>query len=158
MIEKIITYKKQGDGRDTWVVKEYEDGVLINSYMVDKLPEGYADTLQEAMTIKKDLIDKRTSELINEGIVFKGVLLSMSKEAQTNYLGLPKVRPEKFPLPFMSKDDTKVAMVLNEADAEDLYYLAWDKISSEKMSGGSLKMQVNSLTTIEEVLNFVDPR
>jgi hypothetical protein len=37
-MEKIYTYKLQGDGRDSWVCDEVVDGVLINRYMVFEDP------------------------------------------------------------------------------------------------------------------------
>ena len=37
-MEKIITYKKQGDGRDSWRIDEIENGEMINSYMVYEDP------------------------------------------------------------------------------------------------------------------------
>lgn len=32
------TYKKQGDGRDSWIVKEFDDEELIKSYMIYESP------------------------------------------------------------------------------------------------------------------------
>jgi len=37
-MEKIYTYKPQGDGRDSWVCEEVENGELINRYMVYEDP------------------------------------------------------------------------------------------------------------------------
>lgn len=38
IMEKRYTYKKQGDGRDSWRCDEIEDGVIVNSYMVFEDP------------------------------------------------------------------------------------------------------------------------
>jgi len=35
---KNYTYKKQGDGRDSWRCDEIENGVILNSYMVYENP------------------------------------------------------------------------------------------------------------------------
>ena len=37
-MEKIITYKEQGDGRDSWRIDEVENGEIITSYMVYEDP------------------------------------------------------------------------------------------------------------------------
>lgn len=37
-MEKVYTYKKQGDERDSWRCDEIENGVVVNSYMVYELP------------------------------------------------------------------------------------------------------------------------
>lgn len=35
---KEIKYKKQGDGRDSWEIKEYDVDKLVNAYMVYEDP------------------------------------------------------------------------------------------------------------------------
>lgn len=37
-MEKVYTYKKQGDGRDSWRCDEIENGNIVNSYMVYEDP------------------------------------------------------------------------------------------------------------------------
>jgi hypothetical protein len=37
-MEKKYTYKKQGDGRDSWRVEIFENEVLIDCYMVYEKP------------------------------------------------------------------------------------------------------------------------
>lgn len=37
-MENIITYKQQGDGRDSWRIDEIENGEIITSYMVYEDP------------------------------------------------------------------------------------------------------------------------
>lgn len=43
MIE--FVYKKQGDGRDSWCVKEFKDGELINAFMIYVSPIEYVKSL-----------------------------------------------------------------------------------------------------------------
>ena len=38
-MEKVYTYKKQGNGADSWRCDEIENGAIINSYMVYENPE-----------------------------------------------------------------------------------------------------------------------
>lgn len=37
-MEKVIKYKRQGDGRDSWEISEYEGEILVNRYMVYEDP------------------------------------------------------------------------------------------------------------------------
>jgi len=37
-MDNVYTYKKQGDGRDSWRCDEIENGVILNSYMVYENP------------------------------------------------------------------------------------------------------------------------
>lgn len=49
-MEKKYTYKKQGDGRDSWRCDEIENGVVVNSYMVYELPLNWAGLRLALMT------------------------------------------------------------------------------------------------------------
>ena len=57
-MEKVYTYKKQGDGRDSWRCEEFEDGKIVNIYMV------YEDPSVEKVDILKIDIDSLTDEQI----------------------------------------------------------------------------------------------
>lgn len=115
-------------------------------------------SIEQAKETVCSKIDAKTQELIFVGIIYKAKLLSMSLAAQTNYLGLVSIPDNKFPLPFVTKDDKDYVLVSNAAEAHDLYFIAWNKIADNKIAGGQLKIQVNALQTVEEVLNFIDPR
>lgn len=56
-MEKVYTYKKQGDGRDSWRCDETENGVIVNSYMVYENPFE-----QKAIDISGVDIDTLTDE------------------------------------------------------------------------------------------------
>ena len=57
---KEYTYKLQGNGKDSWTVTEKDDdGNIINKYMVYEKPDGFAASIEEALEVKKDQIDKR---------------------------------------------------------------------------------------------------
>lgn len=45
-MEKQITYKKQGDGRDSWRIDEIENESVINSYMVYEDPNKQSEALK----------------------------------------------------------------------------------------------------------------
>ena len=55
-MDNVYTYKKQGDGRDSWTCEEFENGVLINKYMV------YEDPNPKPIDISGIDIDTLTDE------------------------------------------------------------------------------------------------
>lgn len=42
-----IKYKQQGDGRDSWEIREIEGEVLVNAYMVYQNPENLSTPLSD---------------------------------------------------------------------------------------------------------------
>lgn len=58
-MEKVYTYKKQGDGRDSWRCEEFEGDKLVNVYMVYEDPYN-----QKAIDISGVDIDSLTDEQI----------------------------------------------------------------------------------------------
>lgn len=55
MVKK-YTYKQQGDGRDSWICEEIENGELVNRYMVyedpNALPVIDIDALSDEQILK----------------------------------------------------------------------------------------------------------
>jgi len=51
-MDKKYTYKKQGDGRDSWTCEETKNGVLINKYMIFECPYNWAGLRLSLMTSK----------------------------------------------------------------------------------------------------------
>lgn len=51
-MEKVYTYKKQGDERDSWRCDEIENGIIVNSYMVFERPYNWAALRLGLMTSK----------------------------------------------------------------------------------------------------------
>jgi len=154
---KEYTYKLQGNGKDSWTVIERDDSNnIINKYMIYEKPEGFANTIEEALIVKKDQIDKRTQELIFEGFSFAGLHWSLSINAQSNWSNLPKMPEFAFPLNMQDMDGTDY--VLSYEERMNFYYTAMAAKNTHLQSGNALKTQVSELTNIEEILNFVDPR
>lgn len=156
MVKEYI-YKLQGNGKDSWtVIEKDDDGNIINKYMVYDKPEGFANTIEEALEVKKNQIDKRTQELIFEGFSFAGLHWSLSINAQINWGNLPKMPEFAFPLNMQDMDGTDY--VLSYEERMNFYYTAMAVKNTHLQSGNALKTQVSELTNIEEILNFVDPR
>lgn len=156
-MEKEYIYKKQGDGRDSWIVIEKDDnGNIINKYMIYEKPEGYAKTIEEVLEVKKDEIDKRTQELIFEGFTFNNLRWSLSINAQINWSNLPQMPEFIFPLNIQDMDG--INYVLSYEERMNFYYTAMAAKNTHLQSGNALKTQVSKLTTIQEILTFKDPR
>ena len=154
---KEYTYKSQGDGRDSWVVVEKDDsGNIINKYMTYEKPDGFAASIEEALEVKKNQIDKRTQELIFEGFSFAGLHWSLSINAQIDWNNLPQLPEIVFPLAIQDVDGNNYN--LEYSDRMNFYYTAVNIKNSHLQSGNILKTQVSQLTTIQEILTFVDPR
>ena len=62
-MEKTITYKKQGDGRDSWRIDEYEDSVLTNSYMV------YEDPNQNTLSLTDEQVTQLYQKFKELGLI-----------------------------------------------------------------------------------------
>ena len=60
-MEKNYTYKKQGDGRDSWTCEEFENGILTDKYMVYENPFEV-----KAVNISNIDIDNLTDEQLLE--------------------------------------------------------------------------------------------
>ena len=145
---KIYTYRKA-------TAEELASGspkmILISEDYVDDF-----QTLEEALEVKKNQIDKRTQELIFEGFSFAGLHWSLSINAQINWNNLPQLPEIVFPLAIQDVDGNNYN--LEYSDRMNFYYTAVNIKNSHLQSGNILKTQVSQLTNITEILNFQDPR
>lgn len=122
--------------------------------LVEDLPDGM--TIEQAKQEKKDLIDAKTQELIFKGFLFAGLNWSLSINAQINWSNLPLMSEFAFPLNMQDMDGNDY--VLSYEERMNFYYTAMAAKNTHLQSGNALKTQVSELTTIQEILNFVDPR
>ena len=123
------------------------------------ISEDYVDdfqTLEEALEVKKNQIDKRTQELIFEGFSFAGLHWSLSINAQINWGNLPQLPQGAFPLPIQDVNGNDYN--LQYADRLNFYYAAVGAKNTHLQSGSVLKREVSDMQTIQDVLNFQDPR
>jgi hypothetical protein len=106
-------------------------------------------------------IDTRTNELIAQGFVFGGVVLSLSLTAQLRVEALDRVRNEVFvvyPIVWNSIDDSLAVSVANAAELHTLYLTALGTIRARVDSGSVLKEAVRAAVTKAEVDAVVDNR
>lgn len=145
---KIYTYRKA-------TAEELASGspkmILISEDYVDDF-----QSLEEAINFKKDQIDKRTQELIFEGFSFAGLHWSLSINAQINWGNLPQLPQGAFPLPIQDVNGNDYN--LQYADRLNFYYAAVGAKNTHLQSGSVLKREVSDMQTIQDVLNFQDPR
>lgn len=123
------------------------------------ISEDYVDdfqSLEEAINFKKDQIDKRTQELIFKGFSFAGLHWSLSINAQINWGNLPQLPQGAFPLPIQDVNGNDYN--LQYADRLNFYYAAVGAKNTHLQSGSVLKREVSDMQTIQDVLNFQDPR
>ena len=123
------------------------------------ISEDYVDdfqSLEEAINFKKDQIDKRTQELIFEGFSFAGLHWSLSINAQINWINLPQLPEIVFPLAIQDINGNNYN--LEYSDRMNFYYTSVNIKNTHLQSGNALKKQILQLTTIEEVISFLDPR
>ena len=156
---KIIYEEIQGISR-YWVYY-YEDGInvakeFLGSNTNNFLPirEGYTKQLDttnitEYKQYLRDKLDEKTREVITQGFVYDGITFSLSENAQTNITNLPNTKDEKFPMPYLGKDDEYYVLTL--VKKMDFYYTAFDTIDNIKIANGVIKTQVLACTTTEEL-------
>lgn len=115
-----------------------------------------APTLDEVKKIKLEEISNTTDELILNGFDYQGMKFSLAPGAQSNLHHIKVAEPSEFPFNYMS---LSYEIYVLQFDERDLFYnTAVTKTREIKEEGGIIEFQVNSLTTINDVLNFKDPR
>lgn len=150
----------QGNGKMAWVKIYYQtingQEVVITKENLCEKPSDYISTVAEAKAFIKKKIDARTEELILNGFSFGGQVFSLSFTAQINWSNIPNLPESLFPLPMLDKDGNNYSLAC--ANRMNFYLTAVGTKNALIQSGNALKTQVNELGTIEEILNFVDPR
>ena len=147
---KIINYRKATNEE---LSQGFPEMIKISEDYVDDFQ---TESLEEAINFKKDLIDQKTQELIFKGFTFNNLRWSLSINAQINWNNLPQLPEIVFPLAI--QDMNGVDYDLEFSQRMDFYYTAVAVKNSHLQSGNALKKQILQLTTIEEVISFLDPR
>ncbi|MFN8317135.1 MAG: hypothetical protein U0T32_11880 [Chitinophagales bacterium] len=162
LVSKEIVYKLQGNGSDSWTVTEYDsNGVVVAKYMVYERPEGHADNIEQAIEIKSKQIDLKSDQITTLGFLFDGHRWPMTASAREIWSNLKNIPDIMFPLPMLDADLNEYSLTLAN---RDLFYLAALGCKYGNIqSGNNLKLQIKALaqqpgTTIQDILNFQDPR
>lgn len=86
-MEKRYTYKEQGDGRDSWVCDEIENGRVVNKYMVDKIPVNW-DGLRSGLIASKAFARAIQNPEIINGVAYGALQTVLSTEGSEANLRL----------------------------------------------------------------------
>lgn len=116
-------------------------------------------TLDEYKSMKINEIDDRTGELIAQGFVYATKTFSLSKNAQTNLLGL-KLNKDvlTYPKRWNNIDDTDFYDITDATDAENFHLSAMNTWTGHVDSGTTLKDSVRAATDKAGVDAVVDNR
>lgn len=159
-----IVYEPYTLGSTTYpkyYVYYYEDGINISREFLGTSENNFlplrndfvkkldTSNITEYKQYLRDKLDEKTREVITQGFVYDGITFSLSENAQTNITNLPNVKDEKFPMPYLGKDDEYYVLTL--AKKMDFYYKAFDTIADIKIANGVIKTQVLACTTTEEL-------
>ena len=134
--------------------------LVINGFYHQKTALGLfpfvAETLEEFKDLKLYEIDKKTQGLIFKGFQYANLTWSLSITAQINWSNLLQLPDALFPLPIQAKDLTVYNLPLDER--MNFYLTALNSKNLPLQSGHALKLQVQAMTTIDEINNFTDNR
>jgi hypothetical protein len=129
------------------VEKSEQEKLEINKNMVEC-----------AKTRKKREVDIKTKKLINKGFTYKENLISLSAEAQINWLGVFCSRFFlSYPYKATTKDD-KEFVLENQSDVEIFYFSGVSFVNNVISAGRELKIEIDLLVSLEEVMMFQDLR
>lgn len=114
-------------------------------------------TLDEAKAIARKIVDENTANfIISNPMTFDGNNFSMSLQAQINWLGIPQIPDAYFP--YNIKNTNNDLYVLTAGNKLPFFLTAVGTKNAWLQSGNNLIDQINLLTTVDECLNFIDPR
>lgn len=118
-------------------------------------------TLEEAKQSKYAEIDKRTKELIEEGMPFGGKIYSLSEIAQINYAGMLIAEARGFmgyPMTFNTLDDRASITITNASELDQFCGAAMAVVALHKGTGTELKKRVLEAPGWDELNQIVDDR
>ena len=112
--------------------------------------------IEKLKEFRKDEIDNNTQNLIFNGFSYANKTWSLSLTAQINWSNLPSIPQSFFPLSLLSINGE--VYQLPYAERMNFYLTAVGIKNSHLQSGSLLKVQIDTLTTIEDLINFTDNR
>ena len=119
------------------------------------------DWLDFQKSNKIEEINQKTSELIYQGYQHLGYDFPLNEHDQTNLIALYSTKDDPvlvYPITVSTKEDLQQITLNNSYDVCAIYYAALASKKGHLESGLSLKNQVRSCTTFDEVQNITDPR
>ena len=110
---------------------------------------------------KFDAIDARTDQLIGKGFAFQGKRFSMGIPSQSKFLAVDALRNDpmfNYPVRLNTIDDDDVLEIADAANIHGLFLTAVGAYRAYLDSGTTIKDEVRSASTVDEVNAIVDPR
>jgi len=164
MIKRVIYDQSTGDINGmlaTDITNEYINEQLELYCVVD----GNETNITELSAAKPLLIDKqwdrinvKTEELINYGIVYKGVRFWTDQNAQQNYTGLYiKKDSPLVQYPYTIWDGTGSVSITGADQMDEFCSLVMIHVETQRVMGKTIRESLSGLTELE-LVNFVDPR
>lgn len=132
-------------------------GVDLNN-PITELREGYIkklnkDDINEYKKSIIDKIDKISQNKIFEGFIFNNHKFSLSISAQINWNNLLFLPENMFPINLSTKDDD--IYILTYQNVQSFYGAALNGKNQPLQEGNTLKQQLKSLNTREEINQFI---
>lgn len=147
---------------EKYAKKKNEDGTdyidpITNDFVNELVEVVVIDVpIEQALEEKIKEIDENSEKLIFDGFKYGGLKFSMSANAQINWTNLPNETPEDLPYYVMSKDDKPFLLTVD--NIMDFYRASKTHKKSVLLEGGNLKVQLQQLKDVEQILNFKDDR
>jgi hypothetical protein len=132
----------------------------LGSPMTDQelIDAGY-ETLQKYKDEACDKIDNNTDALISQGYEFDSNTFSLSIEAQINWTGLKNFIDNglvPFPIALSTKDNKEYS--LKQSDKDAFFGGIFTYILGLVNTGRARKLQIQAMTELDDINNFVDDR
>ena len=106
-------------------------------------------------------IDTRTEELIKQGFLYKGLVFSLSQNAQINILALHETRNDPallYPVAYSTLDDSNHYDVIDATDLHNMYLTALATKKAHVDTGTTLKNSIRDAVNEAAVALIIDNR
>lgn len=146
LVERDLTEKEKEK-----LVKQVINTNTVDYYFLEDSNENYfsLDELKFNLLIK---IDELTNAKILHGFEYNGKIFSMSTNAQINWSNLLSIADSIFPIQIMDINDEPFS--LSVLERQNFYYTCMECKYTKLQHGSALKIQLKSLNTEMEILDF----
>ena len=119
-------------------------------------------TIEQVRTYALEKIDKTTAKLIQSGsFLYADKLFATTQTAQFNTLVMFTRRNDvnfMYPVTRTTKDNASSISLATATDIENFYKASEDAVRAQLDLGTNVKVLINALSTVDELIQFVDHR
>jgi len=143
---------------------EIDNPKIVNGKIVEDTDARDVKLLEKIKDSKVNLrneINETTKSIILAGYQFKNKTMSCSETHQGQIESLYNRRNDgvlTFPFDYAVKDDSEMVEISDIADLEAMYLTILSHVFTAKQAGNVKKKEINAMTTIDGLENFVDDR